>query len=200
MVLTKKLLAFCLLFLTTISLGQEVKFNWNKVQEKYGEEIIPFSAPYTHANLEFLTAQNIAVKSITKDYILFSATPTFVNEAYESGELSDFYLEFSNPTALDDTARAILFVDEVHQGVSPLPAGYTGEGVIMAFVDQGLDFTHPDFIDDNGTQELFVTGIKVPVLGEVFLRPTVMDACVIAQVLMMVLVHLQKKALRTVQQ
>ncbi|MDX1446415.1 S8/S53 family peptidase [Lishizhenia sp.] len=145
---------FCFLLITLTTLGQSPKLNWDNVLDKYAQEIIPFSVPYTYDNLNYLHRKGVQVKSITKDYILFSATPNFVNEGYTSGGLSDFYLEFSNPTALDDTARALLFVDQVHQGSAPLPAGYTGEGVIIGFVDQGLDYTHPDFIDDNGNNRV----------------------------------------------
>ncbi|SFT48932.1 Por secretion system C-terminal sorting domain-containing protein [Lishizhenia tianjinensis] len=145
---------FCFVLIAGIAYGQSPKFNWDKVMAKYGQEIIPFSVPYTYNNLNYLHREGVLIKSITKDYILCSATPNLINEGYNSGKLSDFYLEFSNPTALDDTARALLFVDQVHQGVSPLPTGYTGEGVIIGFVDQGLDFTHPDFIDDNGNNRV----------------------------------------------
>ncbi len=41
--------------------------------------------------------------------------------------------------------------DLVHQGFE-LPQAYQGEGVIVGVIDSGIDFSHPDFSDDNGTR------------------------------------------------
>lgn len=38
----------------------------------------------------------------------------------------------------------------VHAGLPPLPQGYDGTGVVMGFLDSGIDFTHPDFQDALG--------------------------------------------------
>ena len=41
-------------------------------------------------------------------------------------------------------------VNQVHSGLAPLEAPYTGDGVIIGIVDQGLDWQHPDFQFSNG--------------------------------------------------
>ncbi|MBN1508834.1 MAG: S8 family serine peptidase [Sedimentisphaerales bacterium] len=54
-----------------------------------------------------------------------------------------------------DVSRPEIGADLVHQGLS-LPAGYRGRGVIVGVVDSGIDFTHPDFSDPNGTRILYL--------------------------------------------
>ncbi len=41
-------------------------------------------------------------------------------------------------------------VNPVHQGMSPLPLGYDGTGVVMGIIDSGIDFNHGDFKDSQG--------------------------------------------------
>ena len=43
--------------------------------------------------------------------------------------------------------------DKVHQGID-LPMEYRGNDVIVGVVDSGIDFTHPDFLDDSGSRIL----------------------------------------------
>ncbi|MEM9024332.1 MAG: hypothetical protein AAGB22_11355, partial [Bacteroidota bacterium] len=39
----------------------------------------------------------------------------------------------------------------IHQGLAPLPEAYDGEGVIMGFIDSGIELNHPDFqLDSTG--------------------------------------------------
>ncbi len=54
-------------------------------------------------------------------------------------------------SSLNDAGRLDIGAHHVHQGTN-LPAQYRGEGVIVGVVDSGIDFTHPDFSNDNGTR------------------------------------------------
>jgi subtilisin family serine protease len=40
-------------------------------------------------------------------------------------------------------------VDSVYAGYAPLPQGYDGDGVVVGLIDLGIDYTHPDFRDEN---------------------------------------------------
>ena len=44
-----------------------------------------------------------------------------------------------------DSARYYSDVADAYAGTK-LPQPYTGKGVIVGVVDQGLDFTHPNFL------------------------------------------------------
>lgn len=54
-------------------------------------------------------------------------------------------------TPLDDSMRVRNNINPVQNGAAPLPQGYDGTGVVMGFIDSGIDFTHPDFKNPNGT-------------------------------------------------
>lgn len=60
----------------------------------------------------------------------------------------DYHLQ--KPVALNDSMRVKARINQVNLGNSPLPQGYTGNGVIIGFIDTGVDFNHPDFQDTAG--------------------------------------------------
>src|ERR1019366_8844572 len=51
---------------------------------------------------------------------------------------------------LNDSVLRNANVLAVHSGQAPLPQAYDGTGVIVGFIDTGIDFTHPDFKDSFG--------------------------------------------------
>ena len=57
----------------------------------------------------------------------------------------------SKATPRTDKSREVTQADKVISGTGDkLPQAYTGEGVIIALIDGGYDFTHPAFKDENG--------------------------------------------------
>lgn len=61
-------------------------------------------------------------------------------------------VEMSRPVQFyTDVSRPEILADQVHQGLN-LPQAYRGRGVVVGVVDTGIDFTHPDFSDTNGTR------------------------------------------------
>lgn len=116
--------------------------------------IIPSSLPYSHKHLALLEEKNISIKYITKEWIYFNLSQEELIVLSRTKEFSALYFEYAPPTLLDDTARLMHQVDEVHAGLYPLPEGYTGKDVIIGIVDAGLDHNHPDFIDENGVKRL----------------------------------------------
>jgi subtilisin family serine protease len=55
---------------------------------------------------------------------------------------------------LNDTMLIQTNTVQVHNGVTPLPQGYDGSGVVVGIIDTGIDFTHPDFRDSTGKSRI----------------------------------------------
>lgn len=130
------------------------KFHFNTTKSDFYGQDIPFAVKNSETNSRILTTNNITIKYSSKDWIHFSASPEWLEKQYLSGGISDFYFEYAPPTFLDDSARVMHHVNEVHSGDYPLIDAYTGKDVIIGIVDQGLDHNHPDFIDQNGDKRL----------------------------------------------
>jgi subtilisin family serine protease len=148
MVFQKYIFSLLLILLTNILFGQ--KFGIEGISQTNSLKNIPFSLENSPKNNKLLNESNIKIKRITENWIFFSASTDWVLNHIKEENLSDMYIEFSPPVALDDTARVLHNVNQVHNGQAPLINGYTGKGVIIGIVDQGLDHTHPDFIDAFG--------------------------------------------------
>ncbi len=56
----------------------------------------------------------------------------------------------NNYTVMNDSMRSVVRVNQVHSGLTPLPQGYDGSGVVIGIIDTGVDLTHPDLLDSAG--------------------------------------------------
>lgn len=143
----------CILFLQANTYGQLKGLGFEKTMAS-DATTIPTSLPYNHENLRLLEEREIPIKYITKEWIYFNLTKTQLETYSRNEAFSNLYFEYAPPVLLDDSARVMHHVDEVHAGLSPLPEGYTGKDVIIGVVDAGLDHNHPDFIDADGNKRL----------------------------------------------
>lgn len=103
----------------------------------------------TERNRQFLIDHKLRIKNTTKNWIFFSTNSEWVKRNKGNEALKSFYFEFAPPHALADTAIVRHKINLVHQGIG-LDTSYTGKGVIVGIVDQGIDFNHPDFKFSNG--------------------------------------------------
>ncbi len=62
------------------------------------------------------------------------------------------YVEMGSPVKPQmDVAKGLAFVNQMQAG-DGLPQGYDGEGVVIGFVDNGFDYAHPDFWNEDKTE------------------------------------------------
>lgn len=147
--MAKLLFLFSIVFIS-VSITYAQKLGFDKVLEKSPHELTAFCLPNNQKNADFIESEQIQIKFSTSNWIFISASPRWIADNKKNGNISDFYFEFAPPQALADTAKIWHNVNQVHNGDAPLPAAYTGAGVIVGIVDQGIDWNHPDFQDENG--------------------------------------------------
>lgn len=109
-----------------------------------------FCVPNDSVTHALLKKDKIAEKYETASWIFISASPKWIDQITRSGELKNYYFEFAPPMALSDTAVVRHHALEVHQGIGGLSSSFTGKDVIVGIVDEGLDWSNPDFIDSTG--------------------------------------------------
>ncbi len=147
---TKILLIAGLILINSLtSFAQTDNFKFRKLLEEQPD--VPMAFAVTNSgNLDRLLAtKEISVKQVTREWIYIQAKPLWIEKAMKSKVIQSFYLEFSLPKALNDSTLVKHYVKPVHQGIG-LQIPFTGKDVIVGFVDQGLDYNHPDFKDQNG--------------------------------------------------
>ena len=55
---------------------------------------------------------------------------------------------------MNDTSKVMSRTEAIENGQLPNGQIYTGEGVIVGFVDEGIDIDHPDFLNEDGTTRI----------------------------------------------
>ena len=125
--------------------SQNTFLNFKEFHEKKPNEISLFSSPYSKENLAALTEVGATIKYLTKNWIYYNSTASNIHTIVTNKKLSSVYFEFAPPHALADSALLKHRINLAQQGLSGVDTSYTGKGVIVGIVDQGIDFNHPDF-------------------------------------------------------
>lgn len=144
------ILCFLLSSVAQLSYAQQHKFGFEALLRNSPKSISTFCVPNNEETKILLDKEGIDIKYSSQNWLFISSTAEWIDQKTKSKELKNYYFEFAPPIALADTALALHHVKPVHQGLGGLSQAYTGKGVIVGIVDQGLDFNHPDFIDSNG--------------------------------------------------
>lgn len=139
-----------ILFFSINANAQHHKFGFQSFLEKAPNEITTFCVPNDEATKNLLNKEHITIKYQTANWLFISTTASWIDAKTKSLELKNYYFEFAPPVALADSALAKHNVIQVHNGIGGLSSSYTGKDVIVGFVDQGIDWNHPDFLDANG--------------------------------------------------
>lgn len=85
-----------------------------------------------------------------------------VSELAGNSAVRSFEFSLEPGQMMNDSMRVKNRVDLVHQGAAPLGQGYDGTGVILGFIDSGLDILHPDFRDADGNTRVHRYWDQVP--------------------------------------
>ena len=93
-------------------------------------------------------------KLSTKDVIQVELATSKIVEFSKNDFVKSIEYNFSKPTVLNDTMLIHNNIVPIHQGLSPLFQPYTGKGVILGFIDTGIDIFHPDFLDSLGNTRI----------------------------------------------
>lgn len=157
------LTAGLILFNSIISLAQTDNFKFRKLLAEQPDVSMAFAVTNSGNLSQLLATKEISVKQVTREWIYIQAKPAWIEEATKSKIIQSFYLEFSLPKALNDSTLVKHYVKPVHQGLGGLQIPFTGKDVIVGFVDQGLDYNHGDFKDQNGnTRVLYYWDHSLP--------------------------------------
>ncbi|MEY4603424.1 MAG: hypothetical protein RIT43_716 [Bacteroidota bacterium] len=151
----KRCSSFWLLFFVIFCSNHELyaqahRLGFEKFLEEQPNQITTFCVPNDPETKILLEREHVSQKYASKNWIFISCTPTWIHEKTLTGELKRYYFEFAPPMTLADSAVVRHHAREVHDGTNGLSSSYTGKGVIVGIVDQGLDWSHPDFKLPNG--------------------------------------------------
>ena len=81
-------------------------------------------------------------------------SPTKFEEFVNNPEIKSVHFPTEAGIQLNDTMRVNNRVIDVHNGELPLSTSYSGEGVIVGFIDMGIDYEHGDFKNSDGTTRI----------------------------------------------
>ena len=149
----QKYILYLILLFTHFTLFSQ-KLGFSKLLTEAPETKMPFTVENNAKNLEFLNKEGVEIKRKTENWIYITHSPAWVFKQLNDNKITNFFFEYAPPSLLDDSVRVMHNVDPVHNGIPPLLDGYTGKGVIIGLVDNGLDHTHPDFTDAYGNNRV----------------------------------------------
>jgi subtilisin family serine protease len=120
-------------------------FSFKEYASAHPDQELCLSASNTIYNQQTLKSLGILTKQSTASYLYFNAKPSQLIDASGNCMVDGLYFSFARPQALADSALVKHQINLVHQGLNGVDTAYTGKGIIMGVIDQGIDFNHPDF-------------------------------------------------------
>jgi subtilisin family serine protease len=145
-----------LMVISFLSVGQEESIyggiSYNKYKAKSPNIKTDFAVKGDQVRL--MNSKSIHYKYSNNNWHFIRCTSLEMTRLCEDNIVHQIYFTPSFPTALNDTMRLVQNIDSVHFGHSPLNDSFTGKGVIIGYVDTGIDFTHGDFINNDGSSRV----------------------------------------------
>jgi subtilisin family serine protease len=129
---------------TNMYLAQKIKANEHSLIDVFVKGNIE--------HIKNLTVKNGGVfKDAAGDIALVRIAPKKLSSFFSDKSIESIEAYPNKAKPLNDTLLINLNAKKVHTGDAPLTQAYTGSGVVIGFMDTGIDFTHPDFKNSNGT-------------------------------------------------
>ena len=103
----------------------------------------------------FLADRNINHQYYGEGRYRISISSSELKELANLDEVRYFEPKGSEVTLLNDSMVSNNNVIPLHKGQSPFKTAYRGKGVLIGFIDTGIDFSHPDFQDSIGKTRIY---------------------------------------------
>ena len=137
----KSMLLFFSLSCLNVSLGQELGFFTPRTQSQ-GTYAVQFEPGA-------IIPESILVKYQSQGWSYVIADRQDLYRLIDGGVVQRIYIEPIGQQTMNDSSRFTHFVNGIHEG-QDMDFGFTGNGVIIGYVDTGLDYNHLDFKDSLG--------------------------------------------------
>jgi len=135
------------LFAQTNLAGESISYGFYK--KRFPQEVTNFAVK---GNTEAIQrADSVFYKYQNNNWHFIRCTPAILTTLIENGIVEQIYFEPSRPEILNDTMRIVQNIDSVHNGAAPLISPFTGKGVIVGYIDTGIDYNHLDFKNADGS-------------------------------------------------
>lgn len=157
----RKIQLICLLFLIPAVVYSQTVAHMNSglvqslAENPTSEQLVPL---LVKGNMELINNQTKQLGGFFKYHVGdIAAIKLPLNKVPELAALKGiFNIEglYGKGILQDDMTFVNANVNPVHWGFPPLTQSYDGSGVVMAILDDGIDFLHPDFKNADGTTRI----------------------------------------------
>ena len=115
-----------------------------------GVEYVECFISLNGASIAELEANGVKVTGKFSDFVIASIPITKLETVSQLKGVKQVGIS-RNVRLLTDVAKGIVNADKAWDGTNyGLPQGYTGQGVVVGLIDDGIQFNHRAFLDDNG--------------------------------------------------
>jgi subtilisin family serine protease len=139
---TKSIFFASLLLLFTFGLSAQSEGFFTPSTESFGTYAVQF-------NPGIKIPESIYVKYQAQGWSYVIAERQDLYRLIDAGIIQRIYIEPIGQQTMNDSSRFTHFINEIHSG-QDMDYGFTGQGVIIGYVDTGLDYNHLDFKDSLG--------------------------------------------------
>ena len=92
--------------------------------------------------------------SSIKGWHYIRISPSNIIDFTNEKQITQHYIPLEIGEPHNDTMRVNNRINDVHNGSSPLSSSYTGNGVVIGFIDTGIDFNNADFKNADGSTRI----------------------------------------------